>query len=297
MLHRDVSDVAGLCAAQLPPDTARPFRLSLTIKSIVCEIGISIKHVTRLAPQLAQALENTFVIIPMFNEQGSIELVLRDLPTVAEVIVVDNGSTDDSPKIASRAGATVVHEPQRGYGKACLTGIAHVAKRVRAKPDSAIVVFLDGDYSDHPEELTNLIRPIVEQDFDFVVGSRATGNREKGAMHFQAIFGNWLACMLMNRMLDSQFTDLGPFRAIRYRALVQLEMQDENFGWTIEMQIKACRTGLRIKEIPVSYRRRIGVSKISGTVCGTIKAGYKILYTIFKYRRSRNVGSNSTTAS
>lgn len=241
-----------------------------------------------MTTQLAQALEHTFVIIPVFNEQDSIALVLNDLPKVAEVIVVDNGSTDRSPRIASTAGATVVYEPQRGYGKACLTGIAHVAERVDETSDSAIIVFMDGDYSDHPEELTELVQPIVEEGFDFVIGSRSTGKREKGAMPFQAIFGNWLACTLMNMMPGARYTDLGPFRAIRYRSLVELEMQDEDFGWTIEMQIKACHQGLRIKEIPVSYRRRIGVSKISGTVSGTIKAGYKILYTIFKYRRPRS---------
>lgn len=235
----------------------------------------------------------------MFNEQDSIALVLKDLPSVAEVIVVDNGSTDDGPKIASQSGATVIHEPQRGYGKACLTGIAYLAGRAHANPDSAIVVFVDADYSDHPDEMPKLVQPIVEEDFDFVVGSRSAGSREQGAMHFQAIFGNWLACSLMNRMLGSRFTDLGPFRAIRYRSLIGLEMQDENFGWTIEMQIKACHRGLRIKEVPVSYRRRIGVSKISGTVSGTIQAGYKILYTIFKYRRRPPAGdldSNSATA-
>jgi glycosyltransferase involved in cell wall biosynthesis len=241
--------------------------------------------VTDLTPQLASALANTFVIIPMFNEQDSIELVLKDLPAVAEVIVVDNGSTDDGPNIASRAGATVVHESQRGYGKACLAGIAYLAGQVHINPDSAIVVFIDGDHSDHADELPRLVQPIVEEGVDFVIGSRSSGDREKGAMHLQAICGNWLACVLMNRMLGSRFTDLGPFRAIRYRALLDLAMQDENFGWTIEMQIKACQQGLNIREIPVSYRRRIGVSKISGTVSGTIKAGYKILYTIFKYRR------------
>jgi glycosyltransferase involved in cell wall biosynthesis len=243
-----------------------------------------IEDVKNLTPQLARALAQTYVIIPMLNEQDSIGLVLNDLPSVAEVIVVDNGSTDESPAIASRAGATVLSEPQRGYGKACLTGIAHVAGGVQADADSAIVVFVDGDYSDHPEELVNLVRPIVEGDFDFVIGSRATGTREKGAMHFQAIFGNWLACTLMRMMLGQRFTDLGPFRAIRYCSLVDLDMQDKNFGWTIEMQIKACHQNLRIKEIPVSYRCRIGVSKISGTVSGTLRAGYKILYTIFKYR-------------
>ena len=226
---------------------------------------------------------NVFVIIPMLNEQESIGLVLDDLPPVAEVIVVDNGSTDQGATVASEKGATVIREPQKGYGKACLTGIDHIAKKV-TDAESTIVVFIDGDYSDHPDELPLLVEKIVGEEFDFVIGSRATGNREKGAMHFQALFGNWLACTLMRLFWGAKFTDLGPFRAIRYESLMALEMQDQNFGWTIEMQIKAVQNGLKITEVPVSYRRRIGVSKISGTVSGTIRAGYKILWTIFRYR-------------
>ncbi|QEG23321.1 glycosyltransferase family 2 protein [Mariniblastus fucicola] len=229
------------------------------------------------------ALRRTFVIIPMLNEQDSIGLVLDDLPTVAEVIVVDNGSTDEGAKIAAARGAIVICEPQRGYGKACLKGIAHIRKQV-VTPQSTIVAFIDGDYSDHADELPMLIDRIVNEDFDFVVGSRSLGDRQQGAMHFQAIFGNWLACTLMQIFWGAKFSDLGPFRAIRYQALIDLEMQDENFGWTIEMQIKAFRNGLKITEVPVSYRRRIGVSKISGTVSGTFRAGYKILWTIFRFR-------------
>lgn len=228
-----------------------------------------------------QALANTYVIIPMLNEEGSIELVLGDLPEVAAVIVVDNGSIDNSPTLARNAGAIVVSEPQRGYGKACLTGIAKVKELANKH---AIVVFVDGDFSDHPNELPMLLDPIVENQADFVVGTRSLGRREQGSMHFQAVFGNRLACALMRIFWGAKFTDLGPFRAIRMSALESLRMCDENYGWTIEMQIKAFQHQLRIKEVPVSYRRRIGVSKISGTISGTLKAGYKILYTIFKYR-------------
>ncbi len=236
---------------------------------------------------VSAALGQTFVIIPMLNEEGSIGAVLNDLPNVRSVIVVDNGSTDDSPAIASQLGADVISEPQRGYGKACLTGIAHVDRALEELPaserEATIVAFVDGDYSDHPDELADIIAPIVSNDADFVIGSRATGDRESGAMHFQALFGNWLACSLMRLFWGAKFTDLGPFRAIRYPALKSLRMQDENFGWTVEMQIKAVKKGLVYREVPVSYRRRIGVSKISGTVSGTIRAGYKILYTIFRY--------------
>lgn len=241
------------------------------------------ENVTNMDSRVQSALQNTFVIIPMLNEADSIGFVLHDLPDVAEVIVVDNGSTDNSPEIAETTGATVIREAKRGYGQACLTGIEYVASQV-VDPERAIVAFIDGDYSDHPEELKQLIEAMVEEDCDFVVGSRSKGKREPGAMHFQAIFGNWLACSLMRLFWGAKFSDLGPFRAIRFPSLLNLEMCDTNFGWTIEMQIKAFRKRLRITEIPVSYRCRIGKSKISGTVSGTLKAGYKILYTIFKYR-------------
>lgn len=238
--------------------------------------------------ETSRALNNVFVIIPMLNEQDSIGLVLQDLPAVRQVIVVDNGCTDRSPAIARQLGAHVISEPQRGYGKACLAGIAYVDEQVAllslAEAEAILVVFLDGDYSDHPNELEHLLHPIVAEDADLVIGSRSSGSREKGAMHFQAIFGNWLACTLMRWFWGASFTDLGPFRAIRYASLRSLEMQDADFGWTIEMQIKATRRKLRCCEVPVSYRRRLGVSKISGTVSGTFRAGCKILFTIYKYR-------------
>lgn len=239
-------------------------------------------------PATHDSLDRVFVVIPVLNEEKSIGLVLGDLPPVRHVVTVDNGSTDDTARIAADAGADVVPEPQRGYGKACLTGIARVNELCNDAPfpvdREPIVVFVDGDHSDHADELPALIEPIVRDECDFVVGSRTTGEREAGAMHFQAIFGNWLACSLMKFFWRTSYTDLGPFRAIRLSSLNQLAMKDENFGWTIEMQIKAAKQELRCREVPVSYRCRVGVSKISGTVSGTIRAGYKILYTIFRQR-------------
>lgn len=223
----------------------------------------------------------------MLNEAKSIGSVLEDLPEVHSVIVVDNGSDDGGPEIAANQGADVVFESQRGYGKACLTGIERarqIIEQSNLNELDPVVVFLDADYSDYPGELALLADPIIQDKYDFVIGSRASGNRESGAMPFQAVFGNWLACTLVRIFWGVKFTDLGPFRAIRFKSLQQLNMVDENFGWTIEMQIKAIRAGLRIDEVPVSYRRRVGVSKISGTISGTIRAGYKIIYTIFKYR-------------
>ena len=222
----------------------------------------------------------------MLNESKSIGLVLNDLPSVHSVIVVDNGSTDTGPEIANESGALVIEEPQRGYGKACLTGIAKAAEIIQRDSlgDQAVIVFLDGDYSDYPNELPLLAQPILDDQYDFVLGSRSRGERESGAMPFQAIFGNWLACTMVRVFWGKKFTDLGPFRAVRFSSLQELEMRDENFGWTIEMQIKAIRKKLRMHEVPVSYRRRVGVSKISGTISGSIRAGYKIISTILKFR-------------
>lgn len=222
------------------------------------------------------------IIIPVYNEEESIGLVLGDIPgdLVREVVVVNNGSTDNTAEIAKSAGATVVEQIQKGYGNACLKGIEYISSKTDP-PD--IVVFLDGDYSDHPEELIYLIKPITEEDYDFVVGSRVMGKSEKGAMLPQAIFGNFLATFLIKLFYGFKFTDLGPFRAIKFQSLKSLDMQDRTFGWTVEMQVKAVRKGLKCTEVPVSYRKRIGVSKITGTLTGTLKAGYKIIWTIFKY--------------
>ncbi len=219
------------------------------------------------------------VVIPVFNEQEAIQNVLSDIPRHldADVVVVDNGSTDRTVDLARRMGPRIVHEHRRGYGWACLAGIDALDK-----PD--IVVFLDGDYSDYPDEMTRLVEPIVEGRADLVIGSRTLGTREAGALLPQARFGNWLATWLIRRLFGANFTDLGPFRALTYPALVKLDMQDRTFGWTVEMQIKAALMDFRFLEVPVSYRRRIGVSKITGTISGTIKAGWRILYIIFKYR-------------
>jgi hypothetical protein len=179
-----------------------------------------------------------------------------------------------------------VKEPQRGYGSACLRGLDELARRPQGPPD--IVVFLDADYSDHPDELPLVVKPIIEDGVDFVIGSRLAGNRERGAMPPQSVWGNRLACFLMWLLFNGRYTDLGPFRAIRWSALRRLGMCDRNFGWTVEMQIKAARLGLTTREVPVSYRRRVGVSKISGTVKGTILAGSKILYLIGKYGFTRS---------
>ncbi|MEZ4760403.1 MAG: glycosyltransferase family 2 protein [Flavobacteriales bacterium] len=223
------------------------------------------------------------VIIPAFNEEEAVGHVVRDIPTelVREVVVVNNASSDRTRQRAEEAGATVLDQPLRGYGNACLMGIAHLRDKER-RPD--VVVFLDGDHSDHPEELPRLLAPIAEGQADLVIGSRALGTRERGSMTPQQVFGNRLACTLMRWLYGVHYTDLGPFRAIRWEALERLGMEDRNYGWTVEMQVKAARQRLPYAEVPVDYRRRIGFSKVSGTVKGTIMAGYKIIATIFKYR-------------
>ncbi|MFD2037313.1 glycosyltransferase family 2 protein [Belliella marina] len=221
------------------------------------------------------------VIIPAFNEENSIGKVINDIPElVRNVVVVNNRSTDQTREIAQNAGAIVLDEPQMGYGKACLTGMDFISKQEEL-PD--ILVFLDGDYSDYPEQLLDLIKPIMEGNYDMVIGSRALGNRESGSMTIPQVFGNWLATSLMRLIYKTSYTDLGPFRAIKWDKLTALGMVDQNYGWTIEMQIKAAKSGYKTTEVPVDYKKRIGISKVSGTVKGVFGAGYKILWTIYKY--------------
>jgi glycosyltransferase involved in cell wall biosynthesis len=225
------------------------------------------------------------VIIPAYNEEDSITKVIHDIPNIVdEIIVINNNSSDLTAVNAKNAGATVLNEPRKGYGYACLKGMDYLANQ-DIKPD--IVVFLDGDYSDYPEELTKLVEPIIENDIDFVIGARVKHLRETNAMTPQQLFGNWLATTLMKLMFNARFTDLGPFRAIKYQKLIGLGMVDKTYGWTVEMQLKSIKQNLTYIEVPVKYKQRIGVSKVSGTVKGTIFAGFKILAWIFKYSFKR----------
>ncbi len=225
------------------------------------------------------------VVIPALNEEQSLPKVLHALPDdwLREVVVVDNGSTDATADVARQGGATVVQELQKGYGSACLRGI----EELRENPPD-ILVFIDADFSDYPQELPQVVAPIISDTIDLVIGSRTLGVSEPGALLPQAVVGNALACTILRLMYGYRFSDLGPFRAIRWSALEELGMKDRDFGWTVEMQIKAARYGLSAVEVPVSYRRRLGVSKITGTMTGTVKASYKILYTLFReYFRER----------
>ena len=221
------------------------------------------------------------VIIPAYNEEQSIGKVIHDIPKdiVRNIIVCNNNSSDRTAQVAKNSGAIVVDQPIPGYGNACLAGMKYIAD-LGADPD--IVVFLDGDYSDYPEQITDLIDPIVNRGYDLIIGSRALGDMERGAMMPQQIFGNWLATSLIRLIYKYEFTDLGPFRAIRYDRLMEIDMKDKTFGWTVEMQVKAAKLKMKCLEVPVKYRVRIGVSKVSGTIKGTILAGHKILWTIFK---------------
>jgi glycosyltransferase involved in cell wall biosynthesis len=222
------------------------------------------------------------VIIPAINEEDSIAKVIHEIPKqlVTEIIVCNNGSSDLTQERAEEAGATVLNETRKGYGWACLKGMSYIADMTE-KP--TIVVFIDGDYSDYPQEMVQLVQPILENNIDLVIGSRALGAKEKGSMTFPQRFGNWLATRLMRIFYKVNYSDLGPFRAIKYDKLLLLNMEDKTYGWTIEMQLKAAKNKLTYAEVPVNYKKRIGVSKVSGTVRGTIMAGYKIIFAIFKY--------------
>ncbi len=223
------------------------------------------------------------VVIPAYNEENSIANVVRDIPEglVDEVIVVNNNSNDATDLNARNAGATVIHEYRPGYGFACLKGLEYVSN-MQVLPD--VVVFIDADYSDYPDEMPIVVNPVLYDGMDMVIGSRALGNKQRGSMTIQQLFGNWLATKLLKIFYGVSYTDLGPFRAIRYNKLLEINMQDTTYGWTVEMQIKAAKLKMKTCEVPVSYRQRIGFSKISGTVKGTVMAGYKIITTIFKYR-------------
>jgi len=223
----------------------------------------------------------TAILIPALNEEGSISKVIQSIPSAYKklVVVVDNGSTDQTAVQAQNSGAIVLKEPVKGYGKACLAGLDYL-DQLATPPE--IIVFLDGDFSDHPEEMTGLIKPITEGRADLVIGARTALNRQSGSMTVPQIFGNWLSTKLIRLFYGVTFTDLGPFRAIRFSTLKKLDMRDQDFGWTVEMQVKAAKMNIQCLEVPVHYRRRIGKSKVSGTIKGTILAGYKILFTIFR---------------
>jgi glycosyltransferase involved in cell wall biosynthesis len=226
-------------------------------------------------------LDHVVVVIPALNEELALPRVLGSLPKVREVLVIDNGSTDRTAELAQRAGATVLWEPVRGYGKACLAALAHLENHPNR--NQLLVAFLDADFADDPAFLPTLVQKLESENADLTIGSRLLGPRETGALPWHAQLGNRLACWLMKALLGIQASDLGPYRVARLGKLLALGMKDERYGWTIEMQIKAARAGWKIVEIPVPYRRRIGHSKISGTISGSIRAGWTILSTIFRY--------------
>ena len=225
---------------------------------------------------MAFSNKRVVVVIPAVNEEASIGRVVSGLPDwIDEIIVGNNGSTDNTSAVAKEAGAVVVDESEPGYGAACLKALEHAATN---QPD--IVLFIDGDFSDDPSESELVVSPVANDNFDMCIGSRATGEREPGAITPQQVFGNWLATRLIKLFWKEEFTDLGPFRAITWDALERMNMKDRNYGWTVEMQIKAARMKMKCCEVPVSYRRRIGKSKVSGTIKGTFMAGTIILLTI-----------------
>jgi len=225
--------------------------------------------------------QNIYVIIPAYNEAQSIPKVIAQIPKniITEIIVCNNNSTDNTAEVANNAGATVVFAPEQGYGNACLKGISYLKNIAN---DDDIVVFMDADFSDYPEDLPKIILPLQNNTANLVIGSRSLGVRERGAMTIPQIFGNWLATHLIYLFYKVKFTDLGPFRAIKWLDLTSLNMQDKTYGWTVEMQVKAAKQKMICIEVPVNYRKRIGASKISGTVKGVFMAGYKIIFTIFK---------------
>jgi len=230
-------------------------------------------------------MSEIYVIIPAINEEASIAKVINDIPEnfVKEVVVIDNGSVDNTIENASNAGATVLTEPIKGYGAACLKGMDHIFAKCK---DDDVIVFIDGDYSDYPEEMKKIAAPVVNENYDMVIGSRILGKKlgmtEEDSLLPQAEFGNWLSTALIKLFWKYEFTDLGPFRAVKVSSLKKMKMADMNYGWTVEMQIKAAKLKMKCTEVPVRYRKRIGKSKVTGTVSGSVKAGVKILYTIFK---------------
>ena len=229
------------------------------------------------------------VVIPAFNEERVVGEVVASIPRppVSRVVVADNNSRDATAAVAAAAGAIVVPAPRQGYGSACLAGLAWL--RANGPPD--VVAFLDADGSDHPGELPLLLAPIADGSADLVIGSRVLGRRERGALLPQARAGNLVACALIALLYGHRYTDLGPFRAVRWEALERLAMRDPDFGWTAEMQVKALRHSLRVRDVPVSYRRRVGVSKITGTLSGTLRAGHKILWTVMRHAGRRRISA------
>jgi glycosyltransferase involved in cell wall biosynthesis len=230
------------------------------------------------------------VVIPALNEEEAIEKVVAEIPAWVDAIVVaDNGSSDRTSAVAKATGALVVREEVRGYGAACQAGLA-------ALPASDIIVFLDGDYSDYPDDMHLLVDPIATGEVDLMIGSRVLGEAQSGALTPPQVFGNWLATRLIHLIWGTRFTDLGPFRAIRAVCLQRLHMTDRDYGWTVEMQIKAAKSGFHCAEVPVRYRRRVGISKISGTIQGSLKAGMKILAVICRHaiwqERASSMSSN-----